>query len=73
MNTVKVSRTSGKNIWVNFYDDTEIVKSETRPAGDFIPAIPKSRKNSQGYTPYDGVTEWERAANKYMARHNRQD
>lgn len=70
MNAVKSAKRSGKNVWVNFYDDTDFVKSETRPEG-FVPAYPKSRLVKGGYIAYTGNSEWEQAANKAMAKASR--
>lgn len=60
----------GKNVWVNFYNDTDYVKSETRPEG-YAPAYPKSRLTKRGYAEYTGSSEWEQAANKAMAKASR--
>ena len=69
-NSVKSTKRSGKNVWVSFYDDTDFVKSQTRPEG-YVPAYPKSRLTRGGYIEYTGGSEWEQAANKAMAKAGR--
>lgn len=55
-----------KNQWIN--ENGEVVKSATRPEGKFSPNVPISRYTGRNsYRPYDGITEWEKAANAEMA------
>lgn len=64
----------GKNVWVSFYGE-EYVKSETRPTAKgedfYVPAFPASRLTKNGYRYYEGNSEWERLANKAMAKASR--
>jgi hypothetical protein len=72
--SAKTAMRHGKNVWVSFYGD-EYIKSATRPApkGEdfFVPAIPASRYTKNGYIPYNPGSEWERLANKTMAKASR--
>jgi hypothetical protein len=57
------------NKWLN-HDTNEIIVSETRPDGEYIyPLYAKTRVNErkQTYIPYDGNSEWVKAANRAMA------
>jgi len=56
------------NKWFN--DDTqEIIKSATRPDGEFIfPMYAKTRISKNAYRPYAGNSEWVKAANRAMAQ-----
>lgn len=63
---------AGKNAWARWggYNGdvvVAVVRSETRPAGEWSPLYPASRVTGDSYTYYDGRTEWERAANEAMA------
>lgn len=56
------------NKWLN-HDTNEIIVSETRPEGEYIfPMYAESRVNSRkhAYIPYDGNSEWVKAANRAM-------
>lgn len=58
------------NKWLN-YDTNEIIVSEIRPDGEYIyPLYAESRVNirKNTYIPYDGNSEWVKAANKAMAK-----
>lgn len=58
---------AGMNVWENSATG-EIVKSDTFPEGDFwFAKYPKSRVHGEMYTPYQGHSEWEQAANRGMA------
>ena len=60
-----------RNQWVCW--SGHIIMSQTRPrlcpCGDdhIEPLVPKYRIHGISYTPYRGTTEWERAANEWMA------
>jgi len=57
---------AGMNVWVN--EDGKTVKSDRRPSGGgWYPHYPKSHVHGEKYTPYQGRSEWERAANQSMA------
>ncbi len=56
---------AGKNVWIN--DSGKTVKSDKRPAGDWFAHYPKSRVRGDKFTPYQGRSEWEQAANRAMA------
>lgn len=60
---------AGKNVWVS--TDGERVKAGERPEGTgwsrWYPCYPESRVRGDHYTPYQGGSEWEQAANSAMA------
>jgi hypothetical protein len=53
--------------------DNGIVKSETRPEGEYVyPIIAMSRVSGSNYRPYvSGSKAWREAANKALANHAR--
>lgn len=57
---------NGKNVWVN--GDGRKIKCIGNPdPREYGPAFPESRVRGSEYTPYQGGSEWEKAANKSMA------
>ena len=57
-----------KRQWINENGDLIVTNGE-RPTtkGTWYPVYPASRIHGDKYTPYDGVTDWEKDANHYMA------
>ena len=56
----------GVNIWIDAETGKKI-KSATRPAeGEWFAAYAQSRVRGDHYTPYQGKSEWVRAANAGM-------
>lgn len=60
------------NTWIN-EETKEIIKSETRPEGEYVyPRYAPSRMlKGNRYVPYEGNSEWVKAANKAMAHNSR--
>jgi hypothetical protein len=63
---------AGKNVWVQWggYEGTTVValiRSETRPGGEWSPFYPASRVRGDTYEYYNGRSDWEVEANASMA------
>ena len=63
---------AGKNVWVRWGGRdgdmvVELVRSESRPEGEWSPFYPASRVRGDTYEYYDGRSEWEIEANAAMA------
>ena len=57
------------NQWHN--DKGKTISSESRPGEYWYPVINPRRVSGSKYQPYQGNSEWVRAANKLLASHAR--